>query len=288
MKVVSARTLDEALAALADATSASRILAGGTDLVVEMESGRTRPDFVLDVGRVRELRWIRETDAGVEVGAGTTCTDIVRSSELAQHADLLVESAREVGAVQIQNRATIGGNLGTASPAADLVPVLFALGARVRLRSHAGTRELAIEDFVTGYRTTARRHDELIESIALPRRQKGERRAFRKVGTRRAQSISKVVVALAIAPHGRGQPGKAQRGNVARIAAGSVAECTVRLRALEAALAAGIEPAGVGAAVKLALQRDIRPRDDVRSTALYRRSVLERLLTRLITELLTT
>lgn len=277
MKVVSARTLDEALAALADATSASRILAGGTDLVVEMESGRTRPDFVLDIGRVRELRWIRETDAGVEIGAGTTCTDVVRSIELAQHADLLVESAREVGAVQIQNRATIGGNLGTASPAADLVPVLFALGARVRLRSMAGTRELAIEDFVTGYRTTARRHDELIESIALPRRQKGELRAFRKVGTRRAQSISKVVVALAIG----------RRGRDARIAAGSVAECTVRLCALETALAAGLEPADVGPAVKLALERDIRPRDDVRSTALYRRSVLERLLTRLITELLT-
>ena len=276
MKVVSARTIDQALAALAGATSASRILAGGTDLVVEMESGRTRPDFVLDVGRVRELRWIRETEAGVEIGAGTTCTDIVGSSELARHADLVVESAREVGAVQIQNRATIGGNLGTASPAADLVPVLFALGARVRLCSHAGSRELAIEDFVTGYRTTARRHDELIESIALPRRPVGERRAFRKVGTRRAQSISKVVVALALGPRGSG----------ARIAAGSVAECTVRLRALEAAVAAGIEPGTIASAVRLALQHDVRPRDDVRSTALYRRAVLERLLTRLITDLL--
>lgn len=276
MKVVTARSIDEALVALAGATSASRILAGGTDLVVEMETGRTRPDLVVDVGRLAALRGIRETDAGVEVGAGATCTDMLRSAAVARHADILLEAAREVGAVQIQNRATIGGNLGTASPAADLVPVLFALGARVRLASLRGAREMAVEDFVTGYRATARRDDELIEAVVLPRRPAGERRAFRKVGTRRAQSISKLVVALAVGPRGAG----------ARIAAGSVAECTVRLRALEAALAGALERASVGPAVHAALQRDVRPRDDVRSTAEYRRAVLARLLTRLITDTL--
>ncbi|MCY2959734.1 MAG: FAD binding domain-containing protein [Planctomycetota bacterium] len=276
MKVVSARTLDEALAALASATSAARILAGGTDLVVEMESGRTRPDLVVDVGRLAQLRWIRETEAGLELGAGTTCTDLMHSAAAARHADLLVEAAREVGAVQIQNRATIGGNLGTASPAADLVPVLFALGASVRLRSLAGARDLPIESFVTGYRATARRTDELIESIALPRRPAEERRAFRKVGTRRAQSISKLVVALAIGP----------RGSNARIAAGSVAERTLRLGALESALASGLEPAGIAPAVRAALLVDVRPRDDVRSTAEYRRAVLGRLLTRILLDML--
>lgn len=276
MKFVAARTLEDALSALAGATEATRLLAGGTDLVVEMESGRTRPDLVVDLRALRDLRGIAETDGGLVIGAGTTCADILRSAACVRHADLLVAAAREVGAVQIQNRATIGGNLATASPAADLVPVLFALGARMRLRSLAGTRDLAIDDFVTGYRTTARRTDELIESVALPRRPAGERRAFRKVGTRRAQSISKVVVALAIGPGGRD----------ARIAAGSVAERTVRLRALEAALARGLDERAIPAAVAEALATDVRPRDDVRSTAHYRRAVLARLLARMLTETL--
>jgi len=276
VKFVAARTLEDALAALSAATEDTRLLAGGTDLVVEMESGRTRPDLVVDLGSLRELRGVRETDEGLVIGAGTTCSEILRSAAALQHADLLVAAAREVGAVQIQNRATIGGNLGTASPAADMVPVLFALGARVRLRSLAGGRELAIEDFVTGYRTTARRSDELIESVALPRRPTGERRAFRKVGTRRAQSISKVVVALAVGPRGRD----------ARIAAGSVAERTVRLHALEAALAHGLDEVAIPAAVSRALATDVRPRDDVRSTAHYRRAVLARLLARMLTETL--
>jgi CO/xanthine dehydrogenase FAD-binding subunit len=272
VRVVVARSLDDALAALADATTDARILAGGTDLVVEMESGRTRPDFVVDVGRAADLRWIRKTDSALEIGAGTTCTDLLRSDLAARHADLLVEAAREVGAVQIQNRATIGGNLGTASPAADLTPVLFALGARIRLRSRVSAREFAAEDFVTGYRTTVRRSDELIESIALPLRPTGEQRAFRKVGTRRAQSISKVVLALAIGP----------RGVEARIAVGSVAERTVRLRTLESAIVAGVTPTDLDRAIAESLRLDIRPRDDVRSSADYRRDVLARLLARVL------
>lgn len=272
MKFITAHTLDAALTALANATEETRILAGGTDLVVEMESGRTRPDFVVDIGRAAGLRWIRETSAGLEIGAGTTCTDLLRSTAVARHADILVRAAHEVGAVQIQNRATIGGNLGTASPAADLTPVLFALGARVRLCSLRGTRELAVEDFVTGYRKTARQPNELIESIALPPRTQGERRAFRKIGTRRAQSISKLVVAFAI---------DAQNGT-ARIAAGSLAECTLRLRALEAAVLRRTDSADLERVVTESLAMDIRPRDDVRSTADYRRTATARLLVRLL------
>lgn len=279
MRVVRARTVDDALRALVDSTADARVLAGGTDLVVEMESGRTRPDLVVDVGRVAELRYVRETADGVEIGAGATCTDLIRSGAVARHADLLVEAAREVGAVQIQNRATIGGNLGTASPAADLVPVLVALRASVRLRSaNRGARELFAEDFVTGYRTTARRADELIEGVAIPRRTADERRAFRKVGTRRAQSISKLVVAAAIGPRGEG----------ARIAAGSVAERTLRLATLERALEHAVATGSIERAVRDALAVDVRPRDDVRSTAHYRRAVLARLLTRMLTELTTT
>jgi CO/xanthine dehydrogenase FAD-binding subunit len=279
VKVVSARTLDEALAALAQATPQSRILAGGTDLMVELESGRTRPDLVVDVGRLRELRWVRATPAGLAVGAAATCADLVRSPDAARHADILVEAARQVGALQIQNRATLGGNLGTASPAADLTPVLFALEARVRLRSARGLRELAVEDFVTGYRRTARAPDELIEAVLVPPRPVGERRAFRKVGTRRAQSISKLVVALAV----DAADGRVRR---ARVAAGAVAERTLRLARLEAAPERGLAPQGLAAAVADSVAHDVRPRDDVRSTAVYRRAVLARILERLLSEML--
>ncbi|MBL8860597.1 MAG: FAD binding domain-containing protein [Planctomycetes bacterium] len=272
MRVVVARSIDAALAALASATEASRILAGGTDLCVEFESGRTRPDLVVEVGRVAELRFVRETQAGLEIGAGSTCADLLRSAPVARGADLLALAAREVGAVQIQNRATLGGNLVTASPAADLVPALFALGARVRLASLAGRRELLVEEFVTGYRATARRPDELVESVVIPPRPAGEHRAFHKVGTRRAQSISKVVVALALGPRGAG----------ARIAAGSVAERTLRLATLEAALARGLARERLAQAVAHAVALDTRPRDDVRSTARYRRAVLERVLVRVL------
>jgi len=278
VRVVVARDLPAALAALADAGPGARILAGGTDLVVEMESGRTRPDLVVDVGRVASLRYVRETEAGLELGAGTTCTDLLRSAVAHRHADTLIEAAREVGAVQIQNRATIGGNLATASPAADLVPVLFALGARIRLVSRRETREVDVEDFVTGYRTTVRAHDELVESVTIPRRAGAERRAFRKVGTRRAQSISKLVVAIAVGA----------RGEDARIAVGSVAERTLRLPALEAALARDATRSGIEAAVARCIQTEIRPREDVRSTAEYRRAVLGRLLVRMLHEALVT
>lgn len=277
MKVVSPRSLEDALATLADAGASARCLAGGTDLFVEMESGRTRPDLVVDLSRVPALRAIRATSSGVEIGALATCSELMRNAAIAAHAPVLAQAAAEVGAVQIQNRATIGGNLGTASPAADLVPVLFALGARVRLRSRGGTRELVAPEFVRGYRDTARRLDELIECVVLPVRERGERQSFRKVGTRRAQSIAKVVVALSLVVD--------EAGRVVRVraAAGSVAEKTIRLAHFERALGGELlDPERVRAAAALAAQRDARPKDDVRSTAEYRRTVLARVLARMI------
>lgn len=273
MRVVSVRSLDDALAALDGAGPEARVLAGGTDLMVEMESGRTRPAHVVDVWRVPELRAIRESAGGLEIGALATCTDLMRSVAVQRLADLLALAAREVGAEQIRNRATLGGNLGTASPAADLNPALFALGALVRLRSLRGTREVPVERFVKGYRTTDRAPDELITAILLPRRPADEVRAFRKVGTRRAQSIAKVVVASAIAFDG-------PRVASARIAAGSVADRTLLFEALGRELAGRPLPedSQLAAACTRAADAQAAPRDDVRSTARYRRFVLIRLL----------
>ncbi|MBK7874254.1 MAG: FAD binding domain-containing protein [Planctomycetes bacterium] len=277
MKVLSPRTLEDALRALRDADASTRVLAGGTDLMVELESGRNAPERVVDVWKVAELAYERAEDGGARFGARTTCADLLRSPLAASCADLLVVAAREVGAVQIQNRATLGGNLGTASPAADLNPVLLALGVRVRLASLRGLRELPVDEFLTGYRTTARAADELIESVFVPARPPNETRRFRKVGTRRAQSIAKLVVALCWSLDKRGHV-LALRGG-----AGSLAERSVRLAALERALLGGpLEPARVHAAIAASSAQDIRPRDDVRSTARYRRIVFERVLASLL------
>jgi CO/xanthine dehydrogenase FAD-binding subunit len=203
----------------------------------------------------------------------------VRSDLVRARADVLALAADQVGAEQIKNRATLGGNLGTASPAADLNPVLVALGARVRLVSRRGARELDVESFLAGYRRTLRASDELIESVAIPARPAGERRGFRKVGTRAAQSISKLVVALAV---------RVERGRIAGVrgAAGSLAERTVRLAALERELADCTPDAErLAAAARASAREDVAPIDDVRSTALYRRQVFARVLRTLLGEL---
>jgi len=132
VRVVVARSEREALRALDGAGPGARVLAGGTDLMVELGAGRPAPDLVVDVRGVAALRGIREEGGGLAIGALATCSDILGDTRVARHADLLAQAAREVGAVAIKNRATIGGNLGTASPAADLVPALFAHAARRR------------------------------------------------------------------------------------------------------------------------------------------------------------
>jgi CO/xanthine dehydrogenase FAD-binding subunit len=277
--VRSVRSLDDAFAALRDATPASRILAGGTDLMVEIETGRTRPDLVVDVFGIAALHAIREEDGGVRIGAAATCAALCRDPLVLARADVLAEAAWTVGAAQIRARATLGGNLGTASPAADLNPVLMALDARVRLRSVRGERELPVREFLTGYRQNARATDELIESVLVPRRPAGERRAFRKVGTRRAQAISKVVVAVCARVEGGVVEGL-------RAAAGSVADRTVELRALEVLVGAAPTRESVRAAARAAAARDASPIDDVRSTAAYRRAVLDRVLLTLLSDAL--
>jgi len=287
VKVLSVRTLDDALRALRDADPDARILAGGTDLMVEMETGRTRPPLLIDVWKVDALRGVRvasnalETNT-LEIGALTTCAELAKHEEVRARADVLAEAARWVGATQIQNRATIGGNLGTASPAADLNPALFALGARVRLASTRGTRESAVEDFVTGYRRTSRAPDELVTAVIVPARPRDERRAWRKVGTRKAQSISKVVVAACVEVQGRTL-------RTVRAAAGSVADRTVMLPTLRDAIGLDVvrDLEAWTRVVERCVERDVSPRDDVRSTAEYRTRVLARLLTRMLHDLST-
>ena len=273
-------TLGAAYALLADVEGGAwRPLAGGTDLMVTItgEIGEP-PARVLDIWRLDELRGIRlEADALV-IGALTTYTDLRRSSEVHEVAPALAEAAATIGAAQIQNRGTLGGNVVNASPAGDTLPVLLALDAEMVLGSSRGERTVAATDFWPSYRTTARRDDELLLCVRIPSVE-GRQVRFRKIGTRRAQAISKVVMALAWRSSGEDAP-----WTDVRLALGSVAATTIRVPAAEAVLEGSRPTRATADAASAALAAAIDPIDDVRSTAAYRRLVAGRVLHRLIRE----
>jgi xanthine dehydrogenase small subunit len=272
--VVSPRSLREAYALLAQ--QPYRALAGGTDLIVQLtgELGPP-PERVMNLWGLDELRGIAVRDDCLELGPLTTYAELRRSPACRGHAPALVDAAATIGAAQIQNRGTIGGNVMNASPAGDTLPVLLALDAVLVLGGATGEREVAAIDFWPAYRRTAARPDELLVRIRVPLAADREQR-FRKVGTRRAQAISKVVVAAAW----RG-PGVWRD---VRIAIGSVAPTPIRVTAAEAALEGRPRtPDTVEAAVE-ALGNAIQPIDDVRSTAAYRREAARRVVRRLLAD----
>ena len=279
--VTSPRDLGAAYAALAAGTAEEpvRPIAGGTDLLVALtgELGPA-PSSVLDLWAIDALRGIAIEGDAISLGALTTYTDIRRSALCREHIPALVEAAATIGAAQIQNRGTLGGNIANASPAGDTLPVLLAADAVIVVGSERGERELPANAFWTGYRQTAMRHDELILRIRIPLVADREMR-FRKVGTRRAQSISKVVMAVAWRS---GEHTGTGLWRDVRVALGSVAATPTRAAAAEDALeshAPTPETADAGAA---ALATELNPIDDVRSTAEYRRIVAARVLHRIV------
>jgi xanthine dehydrogenase small subunit len=255
-----ASSLDEALRILHDEEDRAPI-AGGTDVYVALEFGTTDVRRYLDVWGLRELREISIRGDVLVIGALATYTTIVRSPDVNARVPMLVEAAKLIGGAQIQNRGTIGGNLANASPAGDTLPVLAAADAVVVLSSVSGQRRIPVMEFFTGYRATARRRDELLVAVEIPRLEGAQ--WFRKVGTRAAQAISKVVVAGLRSPH-------------PRFALGSVGPTVIRARATEHALANG---GSIDDAARV-LANEIHPIDDVRSTADYRRTVSVNLLRR--------
>ncbi len=268
------RSLDEAVRQLQE-DPALVPTAGCTDLMVRGPEALHRMDRVIDLLGVPELRGIREVDGGLEIGATTSFSEIRSSAAVRAAFPILAEAAALVGGWQIQNRATLGGNMANASPAGDSLPVLLALDAVVVAAGAGGPREIPYFEFHAGYRQTALRPGEIVARVRLPYLPAGAFQAFRKVGTREAQSISKVVLAMTVRVEG---------GRIAelRLAAGSVAATPVRLRATEEAVL-GLPPnpetadlAGREAA------REVTPIDDVRSTAEYRRFALERVVRRLM------
>ena len=237
-------------------------MAGCTDLYVALNFGTLRPTRFLNLWNLDSLRGIELRGATLRIGALTTYTDIITSAAIRRRLPMLAAAAREVGGVQIQNRGTLGGNVANASPAGDTLPVLLAADAVVQLRSAAGTRRVPMTSFYTGYRQSVTRPDELIVGFEIPVVR--GRQWFRKVGTRAAQAIAKIVVA-GVWDSARQDP---------RLAMGSVAPTPLRLSQTEEALGRG---APVAEAQEI-LQREIAPIDDLRSTAEYRRKVAANLL----------
>jgi carbon-monoxide dehydrogenase medium subunit len=269
------QTLSEAYALLA--SNAPTPIAGGTDLMVRItgEIG-TPPERVIDLWRLDELRGIRVDDGVLTLGALTTYTDIRRSGAIHDAIPVLQDVAATIGAVQIQNRGTLGGNIANASPAGDTLPVLLAVDATIVVGGPRGEREVRAEDFWVAYRTTALAADELILRIRIPL--PADRQvAFRKVGTRRAQAISKVVMAVAWR---QAEPRGAWRD--VRVGIGSVADRPIRARDTEAILEGARPTVETADAAAAAVAAEVRPIDDVRSTADYRRMVSARILHRII------
>jgi CO/xanthine dehydrogenase FAD-binding subunit len=261
IEVLRPRHLKDALMMLRAAADEARPLvplAGGTDLFVTLNAGQKPAARYLDLWRIDKLRGIvADGKRRLSFGGLATYSDCIGSKAVQKRLPILVEAARQVGGVQIQNRGTLAGNIENGSPAADGVPVLMAAGAAVVLRSLDGERRVPLAEYYTGYRRTVRRADELIVAIEVDVPVGAQR--FDKVGTRAAQAISKVVMA-AIGHH---------------VAFGSVAPVIVRAHKLEAYVAGGGR--AVAEAQRLVAE-DVTPIDDVRSTAEYRRRVVANLV----------
>src|ERR1044072_3581766 len=176
-------TIDEVYGALADRGSALKIIAGGTDLMVLMNAHQLDAANFLDIWRVNELRGIADEGDRLRIGALTTYTQLILSPVVGQHAPSLVAASRTIGAIQIQNRGTIGGNIVNASPAGDSLPVLAAVDADLVIGSSRGRRTVPFSQFYTGYRKTVLAADELLLGIRLHKRSLGTQQGFRKVGT---------------------------------------------------------------------------------------------------------
>lgn len=268
--------LDAALAALA--APGAKPVAGGTDMLVPGSACAAAGAPVVDLTRVAELRGIELRGGLLDIGAGETFAALRHDPLVAKHAPILAEVAATVGALQIQARASLGGNVANASPAGDSLPVLLALDASFELASPGGRRVVPASEMFVGYRKTALRPGEVIVRLAIPVRAADGVQRFVKVGTRAAQAISKVSVALAC--HLR----DGQLREV-RFAAGSVAAVPVRLLAAEQACEGRAPDAALGEAAARAAVGEVQPIDDVRSTAAYRRVVLGRVVRRLILQL---
>jgi xanthine dehydrogenase iron-sulfur cluster and FAD-binding subunit A len=270
--------LDDALALLAQYGAGARIVAGGTDVVVELSRGIRPTSILIDITAIPGLRRISLTDGIISLGALTTHNDVVASPLCHQRALPLAQACWEVGAPQIRTRGTVAGNLITASPANDTITPLVALDAEIVLLSAGGERVLRLEDFYLGVRRTALASDELLREIRFPAMRENQRGRFVKLGLRRAQAISVIDAAVVLTFAGI-------TVTEARIALGSLAPTIVRARTAEDFLTGKmLTPEVCSEAAALACAA-VAPIDDIRGSATYRLQTLHNLLGRALEEL---
>ena len=270
-------TVEAALAHLAQASSANgngvRLIAGGTDLMVQLRERQVHTDTLVDISGIPALKriWLEEDEQRLHIGAAVSYTQLIESALVNQHAYLLAETSRVIGGKQIQHMGTIGGNLGNASPAGDTLPCLYVLEAEVTVASVEGERQVAMSNFMLGVRKTALRPNELITKVSFDVLPKNAGSAFAKLGLRHSQAISVVDVAAVVFM---------DEGRISgvRVALGSVAPTIVRSPAVEQMLMGQTPSAELLDQAAEAARQGIEPITDIRGSAAYRHYVTKPLV----------
>lgn len=272
------RSVHEALELLGRAPEETRVVAGGTDLFLQLRRGDVRSAYLVDVAEIAEMTYIREEPDLIRVGAGTLVADLAGSEVLRRYASALAESAAVLGSPQIRNRATIGGNLGRSSPAADCVCALMALDAAILVQSTSGTREIPIGSFLLGPGQNALVPGELVLEVRIPRPGGRHGSRFIKLGRRKALVLATASAAAHL------ELGPDWTVVKCGLALGSVGPVTVRARTAEDLLRGKVlSPEAIQAAAEEAA-REASPISDVRGSAEYRRAVIPVLVARALEE----
>jgi CO/xanthine dehydrogenase FAD-binding subunit len=280
IEVYSPKTLPEAYAHLQQLNGRAKLLAGGTDLMVQLHDRVAVAPAYLNIWNLGELREIQDIGDALRIGALTTYTQMMRSPLVRQYCPILIEAAKTVGGVQIQNRGTLGGNIVNASPAGDTLPILAAFDAQLELGSYRGVRIVPFNEFYTGYRQTVLAPDELIIAVRLPKPSPNERLFFQKVGSRQALVISKVVMA------GKAWVDEDKQVHSIQIGVGSVAPTVIRLRQTETLLQGQVLTDTLIENAKQTAMQEVHPITDVRSNEHYRRTITGNVLVRFLRQLL--
>ncbi|MBN2489923.1 MAG: xanthine dehydrogenase family protein subunit M [Planctomycetes bacterium] len=264
-----APTLEEAADALARHAPDVRVLAGGTDLLVDLKTGRVAVGHLVSIRRIEALRGIEETSEGLRIGALTTITALLRSPAIQARYAPLLEAAGRMAAPQIRNVATIGGNICGAVPCADLPPILMTLAASVELWSRAGQRHLPLEAFFTGPRQTVRRHDEVLTAVRVPEPPPGFGAAYARFGLREGNAIAVAAVAAGLRLDGAGTAVEA------RVVLNAVAPLPKVVDAAARELVGRAPDEAAIARAAVAARQAAQPISDLRGSAGFRRDLVE-------------
>lgn len=273
IEVMPSTSLKEALSILHNRSERVKLIAGGTDAVIQLKEGSLQTRELLDVSNIRELRSVLREGSTIRIGALSTYSDIIESSVLRQSCRMLVDACKTIGTPQIQNRATIGGNLANASPAGDAIPPLYVLNATITAQNHEGERTIPIERFFLGYRRIDLRPDELITEISFEAVERPSDATFLKLGLREAHFISLANLAVWV----RWKPDGTCFSDI-RVALGAVAPVVLRARRCEEFLRNRTLTEDVIWEAGQIASSESSPITDIRASAEYRRAVIPSLL----------